>query len=130
MSRLKDMFSVFSDKQKTSEQIETLRKCAGSSFTRILFAGSDDEPLYMLKPGIINILVWVNERILFEVPKIKEYESIPYWIGVRIRIATNMLNQQVDSGNIPKEIAIAYHERMTSRIRQILGQIYAEDLPF
>lgn len=124
------MFSVFSDKKKMSDKIRELQKCAGSSFTRILFAGPDDEPLYMLKPGIINILVWVNNRILFETPKLKESGSIPYWIGVRIRIATNLLNKQVDSGIIPKEIAIAYHERMTSRIRQILGQIYAEDLPF
>lgn len=125
------MFSVFSDTTlKTSEQIKALRKCAGSNFTRILFAGSDDEPLYMLKPGIINILVWVNNRILFETPRLKEPGSMPYWIDVRIRIATNMLNKQVDSGTIPKEIAITYHERMTSRIRQILGQIYSEDLPF
>lgn len=125
------MFSVFSNTDmKMSDQIRELQKCAGSEFTRLLFAGPEDEPLYMLKPGIINILVWINNRILFETPKLKESGSIPYWIGVRIRIATNLLNKQVDSGTIPKEIAIAYHERMTSRIREILGKIYAEDLPF
>lgn len=125
------MLNVFSDNSmKMSERIQALQKCAGSSYDRLLFAGEESEPLYMLKPELINILKWTNERILFEVPKIKKSGSFPFWIGVRIRIVTNMLNKQVDSGNIPKNIGIAYHKRLTTRMRRILGEIYVEDLPF
>lgn len=124
------MLNVFSDsKTKPSEQIQELQKCAGWQFERLLFAGSEVEPLYMLKSGMIDILQWVNRKILFELPRVKNY-SDAQWIGVRIRIATNMLNKQVDKGIITKSTALIYHERLTSRVRQILGEIYTEDLPF
>lgn len=124
------MFSVFSNtNMKMSEQIQNLQKCAGSNYTRLLLAGPKDEPLYILKPNIIDILKWVNQKILFELPRVKN-SSEAQWIGVRLRIATNMLNKQVDEGMLTKEMAIEYHQRMTSRIREILGKIYTEDLPF
>lgn len=124
------MFSVFSDiMQKPSEQINQLRQCAGSNFERILFAGPEDEPLYMLKPKVIDVLEWTNRRILFELPKVKTSTSIQ-WVGVRIRIATNMLNKCVDENILTKDIAIEYHQRLTSRVREILRNIYVEDLPF
>jgi hypothetical protein len=124
------MLNVFSDsKLKPSEQIRELQMCAGSDYTRLLFAGSESEPLYILKPEMVNMLVWVNRRILFELPNVKNYENAQ-WIDVRIRIATNMLNKQVDAGVITKNIALVYHQRLTSRIRRILSSIYTEDLPF
>lgn len=124
------MLNVFSDsKLKMSEQIQALQKCAGSCYERLLFAGPEDEPLYMLTPGVIDILSYINRAILFQLPRVKVCPNIQ-WIFVRIRIATNMLNAQVDSEAIPKEIAIVYHKRLTSRIREILGKIYTEDLPF
>jgi len=125
------MLNVFSDKlsKKPSEQIRELQKCAGSEFERFLFAGTEDEPLYILKPKVIDILKWVNCKILFKLPCVKNYTNVQ-WIGVRMRIATNMLNKCVTDGIITKEIAIMYHARMTSRIRKILGEIYVEDLPF
>ena len=124
------MFSVFSNTDlKASTKIKMLEQCAGGNYTRLLFAGSEDEPLYILKPKIINILDWVNRNILFKLPKAK-YDSNTQWIGVRVRIATNMMNKYVDEGILSKEMAIEYHRRMTSRIREILGDIYTEDLPF
>lgn len=127
------MLNVFSDsKLKMSEQIKHLQNCAGSNYTRLLFAGQEDEPLYILKPKAINILKYVNQNILFELPKAKTYNDIKkvQWVYVRIRIATNMLNALVKEGILTKDIAIEYHMRMTSRIRKILSEIYAEDLPF
>lgn len=121
------MFSVFSNTNlKTSDQIRELHKCAGASFTRILIAGPEDEPLHMLK--ISPWLQWVNNRILFELPKIKDNNA--QWVGVRIRIATNMLNKIEQEGILDKEICLKYHERLTSNVRKILGEIYTEDLPF
>lgn len=124
------MLNVFSDSRlKPSEQILKLQECAGSLYERELFAGPECEPLYMLKPGMIDILEWVNRKILFELPRIKILGDSK-WVEVRIRIATSMLNKQVDAGIIEKTTAIIYHERLTSRVRQILGQIWTEDLPF
>lgn len=121
--------SVFSANQKPSEKIRLLQKLAGGVFTRYLFAGKEDEPLYMLKPHVIDILIWTNKNILFELPRVKNCSNTQ-WIGVRIRIATNMLNKCVENNFIEKDTAIAYHGRLTSRIRRILGDIYTEDLPF
>lgn len=122
------MFSVFSDK-KPSEQIRELQNCAGAKFERLLFAGPENEPLYMLKPKAIDLLTWVNTKILFELPKAKE-DFISKTIAVRIRIATSMLNKLEEEGVLSKEICTKYHERFTSNVRQILEDIYTEDLPF
>ena len=124
------MFSVFSDSYlKPSDKIRRYSKCAGSLFERTLFAGPPDEPLYILKPRAIDLLVWVNKKILYELPKAKSAKNV-HWIGVRIRIATNMLNNLESEGILPKDICIKYHERFVSRVRKILGEIYTEDLPF
>lgn len=133
------MFSVFSNtKEKPSNQIVVLQQCAGSKFSRILFAGPKDEPLYILKPEVLshavnkeglNILEWVNKNILYQLPRVKTC-SDAQWIGVRIRIASNMFNKIEQEGILSKDICIEYHQRLTSNVRKILGEIYTEDLPF
>lgn len=123
------MLNVFSDNKKQSEQIRMLQQCAGGDYTRLLFAGPEDEPLYILKPKAVDLLLWVNRKILFELPKVKT-ETNAQWIGVRIRIATNMLNKLEAEGILAKEVSIEYHKRFVSNVRKILGNIYTEDLPF
>jgi hypothetical protein len=124
------MLNVFSDsKLKMSEQIRELQKCAGSNYERLLFAGPKDEPLYILKPKAADLLRWVNENILFKLPEVKTKINVQ-WVGVRIRIATNMLNKLESEGILTKEVCIMYHKRFISRIRKIVGEIYVEDLPF
>lgn len=124
------MFSIFSNIQKKpSEQICELKKCAGASLIRELVAGPEDEPLYMLKPEVISWLKWINSKILFELPRVS-VSSDAQWIGVRVRIAANMLNKLEESKILSKDVCIKYHERLTSRIKGLLGEIYTEDLPF
>lgn len=123
------MFNVFSNNSKTTEELSRMQQCAGSIFDRTLFVGPDDEPLYILKPMVIDVLKWVNQKILYELPKVKSGKN-SQWVGVRIRIATNMLNNCVDKGILTKEMAIRYHVRLTSNVKKILGNIYTEDLPF
>ena len=110
-----------------SEQIRELQNCAGSIYNRMLFAGPEDEPLYILKPEVIDILAWVNKNILFKLPEVKTSKNAQ-WVGVRMRIATNMLNKVENI--LTKDVCMIYHERMVSNIRKILGDIYTEDLPF
>lgn len=124
------MFSVFSNsKLKPSEQIEELHSWAGSNALRLLIAGPEDEPLYMLKPSVLPWLIWINNKILFELPKVKTANNSA-WIWVRIRIATSMLNNLEKNGILDKDVCILYHERLTSNVRQILNEIQVEDLPF
>ncbi len=66
------MFSVFSNTKKPSEIIRELSLCAGSNLNRLLFSGPEDEPLYILKPEVLNypvnkeglnIIEWANKNI-------------------------------------------------------------------
>ena len=126
------MFSVFSNTKKPSEIIRELSLCAGSNLNRLLFLGPEDEPLYILKPEVLNypvnkeglnIIEWVNKNILYELPKVKNYVSYSF-IGVRIRIFSNMLNKLMEKNILSKDICIMYHQRLILRVKEILGKIY------
>ena len=123
------MFNVFSNNEKPSEQIQELQTCAGGSYTRLLIAGSEEESLYMLKPGVLDWLKWINNHILFELPRVKTARDAQ-WVGVRIRIATNMLNKLEQQDVLNKDICLIYHERLTSNVKRIVDELYTEDLPF
>lgn len=132
------MFSVFSNTKKPSEIIRELSLCAGSSLNRLLFSGPEDEPLYILKPEVLNypvnkeglnIIEWTNKNILYELPKVKSYVNYSF-IDVRIRIFSNMLNKLMEKNILSKDICIMYHQRLILRVKEILGKIYVEELPF
>lgn len=132
------MFSVFSNTKKPSEIIRELSLCAGSSLNRLLFSGPEDEPLYILKPEVLNypvnkeglnIIEWTNKNILYELPKVKSYVNYSF-IDVRIRIFSNMLNKLMEENILSKDICIMYHQRLILRVKEILGKIYVEELPF
>lgn len=132
------MFSVFSNTKKPSEIIRELSLCAGSNLNRLLFSGPEDEPLYILKPEVLNypvnkeglnIIEWANKNILYELPKVKRYVNYSF-IGVRIRIFSNMLNKLMEKNILSKDICIMYHQRLILRVKEILGKIYVEELPF
>ena len=132
------MFSVFSNTKKPSEIIRELSLCAGSSLNRLLFSGPEDESLYILKPEVLNypvnkeglnIIEWTNKNILYELPKVKSYVNYSF-IDVRIRIFSNMLNKLMEKNILSKDICIMYHQRLILRVKEILGKIYVEELPF
>lgn len=132
------MFSVFSNTKKPSEIIRELSLCAGSNLNRLLFSGPEDEPLYILKPEVLNypvnkeglnIIEWTNKNILYELPKVKSYVNYSF-IGVRIRIFSNMLNKLMEKNILSKDICIMYHQRLILHVKEILGKIYVEELPF
>lgn len=132
------MFSVFSNIKKPSEIIRELSLCAGSNLNRLLFSGPEDEPLYILKPEVLNypvnkeglnIIEWANKNILYELPKVKSYVNYSF-IDVRIRIFSNMLNKLMEKNILSKDICIMYHQRLILRVKEILGKIYVEELPF
>jgi len=113
-----------------SEVIKNLSICAGCEYSYTLLAGPENEPLYLHKnKRTLKLLTWINNKILFELPKIKSNTNNK-WIGVRVKIATNMLNSLEIDGILPKDVCIMYHERLVKNVRQIVGNIYTEDLPF
>ena len=123
------MFSVFSDKKKVTDAIVHLQNCAGSKYTRILFAGSEDEPLYILKPKAIDLLIWMNTKILFELPKIKT-QTNAQWVGVRIRIADNMLLKLVDSGAMTRKLYDKIHYFLCNNVWNEVRLVANDGLPF
>ena len=122
------MFDVFSNTKRMSDKIQAAKTCAGALFTMTLLQGSNEEPLYMLKPKAIFVLTWINRKILYELPKAKHTDA--KWIWVRVRIATSMFNKLVEDGIIDKDMSIEYHRRLITNVRLILGEINTEDLPF
>lgn len=120
------IMNVFSDsKLKPSKQIELLKMCAGADYNRMLLAGPEDEKLWILKPEAIYVLKWINKKILFELPNLTRRT-----VGVRLRIATSMLNNLEHSDIIPKEVNLLYHDRLVRRVGSIFSAIIVEDLPF
>lgn len=130
------MFSVFSnikqsgiipdiESKKPSEIIKALAKTYGGEFNTFILCNHEDDKLYILAPQAVDVLRWINRRIIFELPSIN-YRTVE----VRIRIASGMLNKLVYNNIIPKHIGIVYHSRLVHRIRQILCAINVEDLPF
>lgn len=122
------MFSVFSNKpngQLPSEYIKQLSKCAGSYLNRLLFAGPPDEPMYILRPKAQKLLIWINNKILYQLPYIS-YQTA----GVRVRIATGMLNNLEKDGILDKEVCLIYHKRLTERVKEISSAIQLEEIPF
>lgn len=128
VSRLQDMFNVFSNKQDgplPSEVIRLAATCAGAEYERFLLAGPPDEKLWMMKPKAQKMLFFINKKILYKLPNMDNVT-----LGVRIRIATGMLNNLEKDGTIPKDICILYHERLVKRVKEISSAIWTEGLPF
>lgn len=121
------MFSVFPNKQDLppSEMIMQAKNCAGSIYERYLLAGSPNEPLWMLKAKAIDVLMWINRKILYELPFI-DYRTV----DVRLRIATGMLNNLERDNILPKDICILYHQRLVKRVKEMSSAIETEGLPF
>ena len=121
------MLNVFSiiNAKKPSKVIEDFRECSGALYTRVLLEGPEHEDLSMLKPRFLPVLIWINKKILYQLPVIQQRT-----LGVRLRIATGMINKLVDDGVIPKFVGIEYHTRLVERIKVIYAAILVEDLPF
>lgn len=98
--------------------------------TRV-FAMNDDEVDYDIiyeiwrnKP-LHDILVWVNRKIILTLG-IADYRTI----GVRMRIATGMLNKIVSEGKLSRKLAFDIHQNFVTTLNGEVSAISTEDLPF
>lgn len=72
-----------------------------------------------------DILIWVNKKITLQLG-IADYRTL----GVRMRIATGMLNKLTKEGLLSKDMNINIHENFINAINGELSLINTEDLPF
>ena len=98
--------------------------------TRIFTSENDevnDEILYEIwrNENLHNILIWVNEKITIMLG-IADYRTI----GVRMRIATGMLNKLVYEKKLSDKLGKKIHDNFVTTINGELSAINTEDLPF
>jgi hypothetical protein len=72
-----------------------------------------------------DILMWVNKKIILFLG-IADYRTI----GVRIRIATAMLNKIVYEGHLSEKLADRIHNNFISSLNREICAINTQDLPF
>ena len=87
----------------------------------------DDEILYEIwrNDDLHNILVWVNKKIVLLLG-LADYRTI----GVRMRIATGLLNKLVYDGRLSAKLSSKIHHNFVTTINGELSAINTEDLPF
>lgn len=87
----------------------------------------DDEILYEIwrNEDLHNILVWVNKKIVLLLG-LADYRTI----GVRMRIATGLLNKLVYDGRLSAKLNSRIHRNFVTTINGELSEINTEDLPF
>jgi len=87
----------------------------------------DDEILYEIwsNKRLHDILIWVNKKIIL-VLDISDYRTI----GVRMRIATGMINKLVYEGKLSQKLGTRIHNNFINIINGEFSAIATEDLPF
>lgn len=74
---------------------------------------------------LTSLIKWVNIKIVFPL-NILTYQTV----GVRMRIATGMLNKMVAEKRIPENLGMFMHYYLVSNLNREFFAIGAEDLPF
>lgn len=122
--------------KKPSEIYDSLRNTYNQGVTTILnntrvFVMNDDEVddevLYEIwrNDSLLDLLRWVNKKIVLTLG-VADYRTI----GVRMRIATGMLNKLVYEDKISMKIGACIHNNFVTTINREISAINTEDLPF
>ena len=98
--------------------------------TRLVTSGREDEDYEIINAVWSNedlhkIIQWINRNITLIIG-IADYRTI----DVRMRIATNMMDKLVDNGSLSSTLSVVMFGNLISNVRQELGIINTEDLPF
>ena len=87
----------------------------------------EDDVIYeiCINPELRTIVRWVNRKIVLMLG-IADYRTI----GVRLRIATGMLNKLVYEKRLSKEKASLIHDSLVFNLNGEISAINTQDLPF
>lgn len=131
-----DPLGVDCANMKPSEVYDLLRSIYNQGVTEILnntraFAMNDGEVDYDIiyeiwrNPSLQEILKWVNKKIVLCLG-LADYRTI----GVRMRIATGMINKLVYEEKITMKLGACIHNNFVSTLNGEISAINTEDLPF
>ena len=135
-SHVLDPLGIDCTNKKPSEIYDELRNAYNQGVehllnnTRVFVMNDDDidcEAMYEIwrNEPLRNILRWVNKKIVLTLG-IADYRTI----GVRMRIATGMLNKLVYDGKLSMKIGACIHNNFVTTLNREISAINTEDLPF
>lgn len=79
----------------------------------------------MFNKELHQVVKWINRKIVLPLD-ISDRRTI----GVRLRIATGMLNKLVYENKVTAKFAAELHDNLVSNVNAELGRILTQDLPF
>ena len=142
MERFKSVFSNYSPlpgvklvNMKPTEVYDKLRSIYNQGAEYLLgnvemFAQHDeteDDVIYeiCINPDLRRIVKWVNKKLVLQLGII-DYRTI----GVRLRIATGMINKLVHEKKLSEKTGMLIHFSLVSNLNREISAISTQDLPF
>ena len=142
MERFKSVFSNYSPlpgvklvNMKPTEVYDKLRSIHNQGAEYLLdnvemFAQHDeteDDVIYeiCINPDLRRIVKWVNKKLVLQLGII-DYRTI----GVRLRIATGMINKLVHEKKLSEKTGMLIHFSLVSNLNREISAINTQDLPF
>ena len=142
MERFKSVFSNYSPlpgvklvNMKPTEVYDKLRSIYNQGAEYLLdnvemFAQHDeteDGVIYeiCINPDLRRIVKWVNKKLVLQLGII-DYRTI----GVRLRIATGMINKLVHEKKLSEKTGMLIHFSLVSNLNREISAINTQDLPF
>lgn len=142
MERFKSVFSNYSPlpgvklvNMKPTEVYDKLRSIYNQGAEYLLgnvemFAQHDeteDDVIYeiCINPDLRRIVKWVNKKLVLQLGII-DYRTI----GVRLRIATGMINKLVHEKKLSEKTGMLIHFSLVSNLNREISAINTQDLPF
>jgi hypothetical protein len=142
MERFKSVFSNYSPlpgvklvNMKPTEVYDKLRSTYNQGAEYLLdnvemFAQHDeaeDDVIYeiCINPDLRRIVKWVNKKLVLQLGII-DYRTI----GVRLRIATGMINKLVHEKKLSEKTGMLIHFSLVSNLNREISAINTQDLPF
>lgn len=142
MERFKSVFSNYSPlpgvklvNMKPTEVYDKLRSIHNQGAEYLLdnvemFAQHDeteDDVIYeiCINPDLRRIVKWVNKKLVLQLGII-DYRTI----GVRLRIATGMINKLVHEKRLSEKTGMLIHFSLVSNLNREISAINTQDLPF
>lgn len=92
------------------------------------FLELDEERMYdyiLQYRDIQTLIYWINKNILIPLDTLESKT-----LGVRLRIATAMLNKVIKSNDINALVGVVIHDNFVTNLKQLWFDLQTDELPF
>lgn len=92
------------------------------------FLELDEERMYdyiLHYKDLYDVICWINKNILTQLDSLESKT-----LGVRLRIATAMLNKVVKTNNINELVGMIIHDNFIKNLRGLYFDLQTDELPF